>query len=210
MVLLKFFLKFQDGFFKLNDIGLGGPIYRNKKTNKKCTRKEFEKEAYTWKGRSLEEFQYILGYKNYTAVEPEKVDVWMMGNLMYLILTEKYAFQDTLTARQVGKKLVAGERTPFPKEIEESTDPSYMAIKHALDMAWTYRWEDRPTAKSITTYLLDQLREITGEDDPQLRVVLPERDKNVHAKSDEDADSDFARYNCDRNKNGRITKKNCF
>lgn len=52
-------------------------------------------------------------------------------------------------------------------------------------MCWTQDWKKRPTARAISDYLLGQLREITGEDDPDLRIVLPERDpRQTHTESD--------------------------
>lgn len=41
--------------------------------------------------------------------------------------------------------------------------------------------EGRPSAREISDYLLGELRKITGEEEPDLRVVLPERDEDQSA-----------------------------
>ncbi|KAL7535575.1 hypothetical protein ACHAXR_006585, partial [Thalassiosira sp. AJA248-18] len=199
---------FSDGIFKLNDFNVAGPIYVNKENNKQQCKWENveEDEKYIWKGRSLEEFQKLLGYNDYAAPTPDKVDVWMMGNLIFTILTDQYTFEkpQRLDMAEVAKKLVAGERTPLPEDIKNTHDPSHMAIMHALDMCWTYKWQERPSAQSIAGHLYDQLKVITGEENPDVRVLLPKRDPNQRS-----TDSDFVRSNCDHTKSGDV-KHNCM
>ena len=74
--------------------------------------------------------------------------------------------------------MINGERTEIPEYIRNSTDPSYVAMQKALDMCWTQSWKERPSAKSVNDYLMGELRKITGEENPDLRVTLPERDPN--------------------------------
>ncbi len=116
-------------------------------------------------------------YPLFTPVKPDKIDVWMMGNVIYYILTDLYTFEKpkNLNAEQSGRELIAGRRSPYPKRIEESDDLSHVAIKKALDMCWTQDWTKRPSARKISDYLIRRLRAITGEADPDLRVVLPKR-----------------------------------
>lgn len=148
----------------------------------------------------------LTGFKQYTPVTPEKVDVWMMGNLLYTILTDLYVFEkpELLGTVDAAKRLVAGERSPVPERIQNSTDPSNMAIMKAIDMCWTQDWRERPSAQSISSYLLDQLRRITGEKDPDVRVVLPVQD----AKGPVD-DDDFKVVMCDRKEDGSLMH-NCM
>lgn len=191
---------FQDGVFKLNDFNVAGPFYRNKTSGEHCTHKHYETEKYLYKGRSLEEFQKILNYANYTAPDPAKVDIWMLGGLVFSVLTEEYLYEKPrLNMRPAARKMVLGERPPFPQHIRESTDPSHLAMKQALDMCWTYKWQERPAAEAIASYLHGRLKEITGEKDPDIRVTLPERDPKQKG-----TESDFINANCDHNKNGRI------
>ena len=118
---------------------------------------------------------------------PDKIDVWMMGNIIYYILTDLYTFEipENLNNHQVGLLLVEGKRSPYPEYIRRSRDPSHIAMKRALDMCWMQNWRERPSARDIADYMLGELRKITGEDDPDLRVVLPERDPNQSPDDEE-------------------------
>ena len=85
-----------------------------------------------------------------------------------------------------------GRRSPYPEHIEKSNDESHVAMKKALDMTWTQNQNERPSARSISDYLIDQLKEITGDDNPDLKVVLPERDPHQRpTDSDYQIQNDF-------------------
>eukprot|EP00580_Thalassiosira_gravida_P006280 CAMPEP_0201638818 /NCGR_PEP_ID=MMETSP0493-20130528/17664_1 /ASSEMBLY_ACC=CAM_ASM_000838 /TAXON_ID=420259 /ORGANISM="Thalassiosira gravida, Strain GMp14c1" /LENGTH=174 /DNA_ID=CAMNT_0048111997 /DNA_START=122 /DNA_END=643 /DNA_ORIENTATION=- len=157
---------FQNGVFKLNDFNYAKPIYINKETNEQCTRTKFGMSM--WKARSLEEHQYNLDSPDFKPVKPDKIDIWMMGNLIYYMLTDLYTFEkpENLKWAEVGRELLAGRRSPLPKDIYLSEDPSHVAVKKALDMCWTQESDERPSARSISDYLIGRLREVTGEDDP--------------------------------------------
>lgn len=176
--------------FKLNDFNYATPIYVNKNTKEQCTRKSFGMKM--WKARSLEEHRRAVGDASFTGTKPDKVDVWMMGNLIYYMLTDLYTFEKpkNLSWKDSGRELLAGRRSPLPEHIAESVDPSHVAVRKALDMCWTQDWEERPSARSISDYLIGRLREITGEEDPDLRVVLPERDPKMR-----NTESDYNEYN---------------
>jgi len=181
---------FQNGVFKLNDFNYARPIYQDKETKDQCTRSGFGMAM--WKARSLEEHQIHLDKSQFTPPYPDKVDVWMMGNLMYYTLTDLYTFEEpeNLSWKDSGRELIAGRRSPYPEHIENSKDPSHIAVKKALDMTWTQDWKKRPTARSVSDFLLAQLKEITGEEKPDLRVVLPERDPNQRS-----TESDYDEHN---------------
>jgi len=181
---------FQNGIFLLSDFNYARPIYINKKTNEQCRMSHFGM-AY-WKGRSLEEHQKHFQDRNFRPVPPDVVDVWMMGTQIYTILTDLYTFEKpkNLDAEESGKELMAGRRSPYPEHIENSNDPSYIVVKKALEMCWTQDWKERPSARSISDYLIGQLKDITGEENPDVRVVLPERDPNQRS-----TESDFDEYN---------------
>lgn len=181
---------FQDGIFKLNDFNYARPIYKDRRTNEQCTRTSFGMAM--WKARSLEEHQKEHSSKNFKPVKPDKIDVWMMGNVMFIIMTDLYTFEKpkNLSYGDAGKKMIAGERTEIPEHIRNSTDPSYVAMMKALDMCWTYEWSERPSARSITEYLMGELRKITGEENPDLRVTLPVRDPKQ-----KNTESDYNYYN---------------
>ena len=131
-----------------------------------------------WKGRSLEEHM-MKNAKNsdFEPMDPATIDVWMMGNLIYYMLTDLYTFEKpkNLSTKETGKELVAGRRSSYPEHVQNSTDPSHTAIKEALSMCWTQRWQERPPARKISDYLIGKLKEITGQDNPDFRVELPKR-----------------------------------
>lgn len=176
--------------FKLNDFNYARPIYVNKKTKEQCKRINFGMQM--WKARSLEEHRIMVRDKTFKGVNPDKVDVWMMGNLIYYMLTDIYTFEKptNLSWKASGRELLAGRRSPLPKHISKSTDPSHVAVRKALDMCWTQNWKERPSARSVSDYLISRLREITGDENPDLRVVLPERDPNMKG-----TDSEYEKYN---------------
>ena len=147
-----------------------------------------------WKARSFEEHQTHATPRdpNFKPVKPDKIDVWMMGNLIYYMLTDLYTFEKpkNLSWKDSGKELLAGRRSPYPKHIKESKDPSHVAMKKALDMCWVQDWEERPSARSVSDYLIGQLKKITGEENPDFRVTLPERDPNQRS-----TESDYDEHN---------------
>jgi len=173
---------FQDGLFKLNDFNYAKAILvkhggqSSKQGKELCLRSSFGMRL--WKGRSLEEHQKSLNPSDPSGYRPDKIDVWMMGNVIYIILTDLYTFEfpKPLSTKEATAELVAGRRSAYPGHIANSTDPAYVAIKKALDMCWTQDWRERPSAREVSNYLMRKLREITGEKDPDLKVTLPQRD----------------------------------
>lgn len=181
---------FQDGIFKLNDFNYAHPVYKDRTTGAPCARKRFGMKM--WKARSLEEHARDQDHPTAGPVRPDVIDVWMMGNVMYYVLTDLYTFErpHNLSYKESGRELLAGRRSQYPPSIEESDDPAHAAVKRALDMCWTQDWRERPSAQSISDYLMARLRAITGEEDPDLRVVLPERDPDQ-----KNTESDYDKYN---------------
>eukprot|EP00970_Alexandrium_tamarense_P007698 scaffold1468_cov206-Alexandrium_tamarense.AAC.17 len=182
---------FQDGIFKLNDFNYARPIYIDKSTNERCTRSSYG--MVLWKGRSLEEHQKALQHPDFTPPQPDKIDVWMMGNLMYYILTDLYTFEipKNLDCTESGRMLVEGKRTKYPDHIAKSKHPAHKAMTKALSMCWTQEWRERPSAREVSDYMIGELKRITGEEGyPDLRVKLPERDKDQKP-----TDSEYNRFN---------------
>jgi hypothetical protein len=170
---------FQDGMFKLNDFNYAQPMTFAKKNtteNEICLHESSGMGM--WKHRSFEE--HLLHGKD-VRLEPfsgDKTDIYMMGNLMYTILTDLYLYEkpELLNNDEATKALLAGKRSPYPEDIEKSIDPAHVAVKTAIEMCWIEKWNRRPSARSIADYLMGQLRVITKEEHPDLRVTLPARD----------------------------------
>ena len=163
---------YQNGLFKLNDFNFAKPIYADKITNATCTLPKFSMGLF---GRSLEELQYKTDYEGFTPSTPDKIDVWIMGNLLYTILTDLQVWNKKLRGDEdvklkQAKRIVAGKWPPIPKRIEKSNDPAHIAMMNALDMTWKYNWKERPSARAIANYLIGELRKITGEETPDIRI----------------------------------------
>ncbi|KAL7439362.1 hypothetical protein ACHAXM_009614 [Skeletonema potamos] len=186
---------FQNGIFKLNDFNYAQPMTftKNNKTENEICLHEMTGMS-MWKHRSFE--QHLMDAKD-ARLEPfsgDKTDINMMGNLMYTILTDLYLFEkpELLTTEEATKALVAGKRSPYPEDIEKSADPAHVAVKKAIEMCWIEKWNQRPSARSVADYLMGQLRNITKEEHPDLRVTLPRRDPyqtNTDSDFDENANN---------------------
>ncbi len=163
---------YQDGFFKLNDFNFAKPIYIDENTKGTCTLPKFSMGLF---GRSLEELQYKIGYEEFAPSTPDKIDVWIMGNLLYTILTDLQVWNKELRGEKEvelkkAKSIVAGKRPRIPEHFRESNEPAHVAMLHALNMTWTYDWNERPSAREVANYLIGELRNITGEEDPDIRI----------------------------------------
>jgi hypothetical protein len=185
---------FQDGVFKLNDFNYAQPMTFTKKNTTETENNEICLRDYTnmvmWKHRSFEEHLESADDARLEPFSGDKTDIYMMGNLMYTILTDLYLFEkpELLTTEEATEELLAGKRSPYPEDIEKSTDPAHVAVKKAIEMCWIEKWNERPSARTITDYLMGQLRDITKEENPDLRVTLPARDPD-QKKTESDFDA---------------------
>ncbi len=163
---------YHDGLFKLNDFNFARAMYVDKNTNETCPLSLPQLKRHQLR-QSLEEMQYRLGYERYTPSTPDKNDVWNMGKLLYTILTDRNKFtfsHDKGDKLEQFKRFVAGNRPWIPQRIEMSNDTALVAMVNALNMTWTYNWKERPSARAIANHLMGGLREITGEEAPDIRI----------------------------------------
>lgn len=161
---------YKDGVFKLNDFNYARAMYVNNNTNETCALTLSELKEHQLR-RSLEELQYKVGYEGYTPSTPDNSDVWIMGDLLYRMLTDAPVWKGDGNAKlRQAKRVVAGIRPWIPKHIRESNNPAYVAMLHALNMTWKYDWKERPSARAVANYLMGELRKITGEEDPDIRI----------------------------------------
>jgi hypothetical protein len=169
---------FQDGIFKLNDFNLAQPLTFTKNTTENEICLHGSARMYLYKHRSFEEHLKSAEDERFEPFSGDKTDIYMMGNLMYTILTDLFLFEkpDLLTTDEATKALLAGKRSQYPEDIEKSADPAHVAMKTAIEMCWIEKWNKRLPARLIADYLLRQLRVITKEEHPDLRVKLPARD----------------------------------
>lgn len=100
----------------------------------------------------------------------EKVDVYLVGNMMYYILTHKWMFEG-ITTQDAMAKLRAGERSEFDFE---PTNPADVAMVEAINWAWTQDSDKRPRAREVSQFLKNALRKIEGKsNDYIVRVSIP-------------------------------------
>lgn len=111
--------------------------------------------------------------------------MWALGNCLYQILTKRWDFEDTTTAK-AKRALLSGKHSQIPTDILHSRDPADMAMIMAMEMAWMDIAEDRPTARQIADYLSDQLTKLAGDPPWKVDVVVPEL-----ASSDLDRDQSW-------------------
>lgn len=103
----------------------------------------------------------------------DKVDVHMMGNVMYYVLTKKWLFEH-VTTEEATKLMVQGSRSEFPEDILNSEDLAIQAVVKAIKMCWTHDVEKRPAAREVSALLREALETILGTSDlGVVKVSIP-------------------------------------
>ena len=106
-------------------------------------------------------------------VHKERSDVWMMGDILYYVLTKQWLFEGKLNVEAIDL-LSAGKRSEIPPHILNSSDPADQAMLRAIEMAWVQDPTERPHAQEIATFLEEQLIKINGNvSDAPWRVTIP-------------------------------------
>lgn len=96
----------------------------------------------------------------------DKVDVYLMGNVMYYILTQRWVFQGVAKNETV-HQLVAGNRSEF---YNFSQHPAEGAVEKAIRWSWTHNPHKRPTARQVSNFLKNALMEHGQEHNTVVRV----------------------------------------
>jgi len=91
----------------------------------------------------------------------DKVDVWMMGDVLYYVLTKKWVMEGR-TNKEAVKLLDQGKLSEIPSFIKNSKNREHQAMMHALGMAWTLDPDERPPAREIAAYLERELITMNG------------------------------------------------
>lgn len=128
-----------------------------------------------WEGRAPKEM--TRAREMAPRVLTDKADVYMMGNVMYYVLTNRYIYEEALPRAEYTRRLRRGERSPFPHNIGASTDPSMLALKQAIHLCWEHEPNKRPSAREVTSYLASKLSRLDKEfsRSGEAKIVLPER-----------------------------------
>mmetsp|Transcript_37574 Transcript_37574/g.55325 ORF Transcript_37574/g.55325 Transcript_37574/m.55325 type:complete len:407 (-) Transcript_37574:188-1408(-) len=136
--------------FIIHDFNCGRFLTWNPKTGSRCAFYKGECNEY----RSPEE----CGEKPLT----EKIDVYSMGNVFYVILTsyQPYAYNGALEKDEIKASILNGVTPTLPKRIERSKDPATLAVVEAMRKCLAFKPEDRPSAREVANSLLGVLKSL--------------------------------------------------
>jgi serine/threonine protein kinase len=95
--------------------------------------------------RSPEEYAYIP--------QTEKVDVYSLGNILYMLLTNETRPFDSDSTDTAVEKIKQGERPFVSQEIRLSPDPIDRALLKAMNMCQVQDIKERPTALQLSNFL---------------------------------------------------------
>jgi serine/threonine protein kinase len=127
--------------FKINDFNRARFLLKNVHDNSTCP---FHVKSNKGKFRSPEEYNY--------EAETEAVDVYSMGNIVFVLVTGKYPFEH-LSRKQVKKVVGSGRRPDFGRHLEETNDSHIETLIAAAKMCWAQDPNDRATARQVQLFL---------------------------------------------------------
>lgn len=137
-----------DGTYKLNDFNRCRFIPVNQRTNENCG---FNVGNNPGTFRAPEEYAYDL--------ESEKVDIYSMGNIFYVLLTDQWPFEED-DSKEAQRSIVNGARPPIPEALKHSKDPAHIALRKVMALCWNQIPDQRPTAKEVKTILVIELKKL--------------------------------------------------
>jgi len=85
----------------------------------------------------------------------------MLGDVLYYVLTNLWVMEGR-TNEQVFKLYSKGTHSKIPKRFLESRHPAHRAMIKAVQMAWTFKPDDRPSAKEIADFIEQELVAVNG------------------------------------------------
>jgi len=101
--------------------------------------------------RSPEEYRY--------EIQTEKVDIYSMGNIFYVLLTNKKPFENVET-KETQMKVAHGELPFISPEQKQSKDPSDIALMKAIEMCWRFVPQGRSSAREVAIFLDEAIETI--------------------------------------------------
>lgn len=135
-----------DGIYKLNDFNRCRFIPFDDKRQRNCG---FRVPNNPGAFRAPEEYSYDL--------ENEKVDIYSMGNLFYVLLTRLWPF-DKEEDEDAQKKVEHGQRPKIPPAVRNSKDPADKALLKLMTICWEQNPKRRPTALEVKDYIVAELK----------------------------------------------------
>jgi len=137
-----------DNVYKLNDFNRCRFLRWSSEKNEAC---RFHVGQNPGKNRAPEEYAH--------EDETEKVDIYSMGNIFYIIVTELWPFEGVKETK-AQKKIMQGDRPPVEDSIRDNADPAVKALLKAMEMCWRQDPKERATAREVNTFLKAKLREL--------------------------------------------------
>lgn len=114
----------------------------------------------------------------------DKTDVWGLGNTLYNVLTNKWVYEG-ISNQQAVSKILRGQYHYNSFHGVDDDHSLLRAIQKAVEMAWTFKPEDRPSARLIAKFLKRQYQTYTKGDVSTWRVSVPPLPKN-YSHTDKD------------------------
>ena len=147
---------------KLNDFNVAEFLTWNGVTNTTCGFQGRFSEPW-W--RSPEEMQSVRADNDKHHVLDEKVDIYSLGNTLFVLLTgmePRGKKQKKKRVSQVSREVASGLKPSFPAVYNNSDDPAVAAIRNAIMLCWEPEPGRRPSAENIATQLYNALDNLTA------------------------------------------------
>ena len=138
------FVKVSDRY-KLQDFNRARFLRWNKHRNRPCS---YNITSNPGKNRSPEEYAY--------QPQTEKVDLYSLGNLFYILLQMEWPFREE-TTQKAQDMVKGGYRPSFYEDVWNSKDPYDQALKQGMLMCHEQEPENRSSAREVANYLKTQL-----------------------------------------------------
>jgi serine/threonine protein kinase len=190
-----------DGFYKLNDFHMSSFLQINAATNQFCKGRNHVSSAVSvrnkWTGivtssclsvavMHLFPQEYLWrapeeSEKESELIDLKKVDVWMMAQTMFYVYTKNWLYEGIPEKKALS--MFHNQRlSAFPSHLDTKV-PANAAMQSAISQCWAHDPEDRPSARQIRDFLLQELSTILGRnvgphDTDILRVEIPPLPKN--------------------------------
>ena len=88
-----------------------------------------------------------------------KVDVYSFGNIMYMLLSGEWPFDD-ISEDNTMDKVMKGIRPSVYEDIWNSTDPVDQVLKDAMIMCHEQEPNDRATARQVERFLKENMEKL--------------------------------------------------
>ena len=126
-----------------------------------------------------------------TSVQTDKVDVYMLGNVLYYLHTNQWLYEG-IPNKQAMEMIYRGETSSMVQQKPDGSSP-VVALRNAIEMCWARDWQLRPSARHVSDYLMNKLREhdkTLDEEGAVIVVRIPPLGKN-HRFTDSDFNRNF-------------------